>query len=150
MQPISNLTDHTGYWLRVVSNAVSQSFTRKVADEGVTVAEWVFMRMLYEVGAVSPSVLAQKMGRTKGAISKLAARLLEKKRIEQTDDPNDKRAHDLSLSKSGRRKVPVLSKLADENDAEYFDVLNARERAALSKILKALVERRRLSNVPMD
>ena len=44
----SDLTAHTGYWLRMVSNAVSQDFARKVADEGVTVAEWSFMRALYD------------------------------------------------------------------------------------------------------
>jgi DNA-binding MarR family transcriptional regulator len=150
MRPISNLADHTGYWLRMVSNAVSHSFARKVAAEGVTVAEWVLLRKLYDVGDASPSMLAQTMGMTKGAISKLADRLLEKKLIERTDDPADKRAHSLSLSAAGRRKVPALAKLADENDAEYFGVLEEEERAALSKVLKALVERRRLSNVPVD
>ncbi len=37
----SDLHDHLGYWLRTVSNAVSQSFARKVEGEGVTVAERV-------------------------------------------------------------------------------------------------------------
>lgn len=146
----SDLTDHTGYWLRMGSNAVSQNFARKVASEGVTVVEWVLMRMLYGVGEAPPSILAQKMGMSKGAISKLADRLLEKKPIEQTDNPDDKRAHSLSLTKAGRRKVPILSKLADENDAEYFDVLRAEERDALSEVLRSLVERRRLSNVPVN
>ena len=46
MTSASELTDHTGYWMRMVSNAVSQEFARKVSDEDVTVAEWVFMRAL--------------------------------------------------------------------------------------------------------
>ena len=78
MPPASDLTAHTGYWLRMVSNAVSQDFARKVADEGVTVAEWSFMRALYDADAMAPSALAEKMGMTKGAISKLADRLLGK------------------------------------------------------------------------
>ena len=56
MPDISNLTDHTGYWLRVVSNAVSVAFARKLAERGVTVAEWVFVRMLFEAEA-SPTAL---------------------------------------------------------------------------------------------
>lgn len=150
MPPISGLTDHLGYWLRVVSNAVSHDFARKVADEGVTVAEWAVLRVLYDVDQMAPSTLAQKMRMTKGAISKLADRLLEKKLIKRTESREDMRTHRLSLSKAGRQKVPALAKLADENDAEYFGVLMAEERDALSRVLQALVERRGLSNVPVD
>ena len=46
MAAVSDLTAHTGYLLRMVSNAVSQEFARKVAGEGVTVAEWVMLRSL--------------------------------------------------------------------------------------------------------
>ena len=35
------LENHTGFWLRFVSNHVSHGFARKVAGSGVTVAEWV-------------------------------------------------------------------------------------------------------------
>ena len=45
---VSDLAAHTGYWLRMVSNAVSQDFARKLADQGVTVAEWAVMRVLYD------------------------------------------------------------------------------------------------------
>lgn len=150
MPRVSRLADHTGYWLRMVSNAVSYEFARKLAGEGVTVAEWALLRTLYDVDEMSPSVLAAEMGMTKGAISKLADRLLEKSLIERTEHSQDKRAHNLSLSRAGRLKVPALSTVADQNDAEYFSALTAEERDALSRILKALVERRRLSKVPVD
>lgn len=150
MPSISGLTDHDGYWLRVVSNAVSHDFARKVAGEGVTVAEWAVLRVLYDVDQMVPSSLAQELRMTKGAISKLADRLLEKKLIKRTESREDLRMHSLSLSKAGRQKVPVLAKLADDNDAEYFGVLTTEERDALSRILNTLVERRGLSNVPVD
>ena len=74
-QSISKLEDHLGYWLRAVSNAVSHGFARKVEAEGVTVAEWAFMRVIYGQTEMSPSALAAAMGMTRGAISKLAERL---------------------------------------------------------------------------
>jgi DNA-binding MarR family transcriptional regulator len=147
---ISRLGDHHGYWLRMVSNAISHEFARKVADEGVTVAEWAVLRVLYDVDQMTPSSLAKRMRMTKGAISKLADRLLEKELIQRTESPTDKRMHRLSLSKVGRQKVPALSKLADKNDVEYFGVLSAEERNALNRVLRALVERHGLSNVPVD
>lgn len=150
MSAIPELTAHTGYWLRMVSNAVSQDFARKLSNQGVTVAEWSVLRALYDAPAMAPSVLADTMGMTKGAISKLADRLLEKGLLARTDNPGDKRAHNLSLTEAGRAKVPALAILADLNDAEYFGLLTPEERQALDRILKALAERRGLKTTPVD
>ena len=80
----SDLTAHLGYWLRYVSNHVSHAFALKIAEKDVTVAEWALMRSLYSLGEVSPSALASAMGMTRGAVTKLADRLLAKELIERT------------------------------------------------------------------
>jgi DNA-binding MarR family transcriptional regulator len=150
MASASELTDHTGYWMRMVSNAVSQEFARKVSGEDVTVAEWSFMRALYDTQPMSPSTLAEKMGMTKGAISKLAERLTAKALVARKESRDDQRAHSLSLTKEGRAKIPVLASLADKNDAEFFGVLTKKEHEALDRILRALAERRELTATPVD
>lgn len=150
MADVSDLTEHTGYWLRMVSNAVSQDFARRVAGEGVTVAEWTFLRSLYDIEAMSPSALADGLGMTRGAISKLADRLVDKGLIARVDDPDDRRAQSLSLTTAGRRKVPVLAQIADCNDADYFSVLSVEERSAFDNLLKVLAGRRGLKTVPLD
>ncbi|PZU50154.1 MAG: MarR family transcriptional regulator [Sphingomonas sp.] len=150
MPAISDLTDHTGYLLRMVSNAVSHTFASRVADEGVTVAEWVMLRTLYSGEPSAPTVLARKMGMTKGAISKLADRLLEKGLIERASNPDDKRGHSLSLSAAGAKKVPVIARLADENDAAFFAGLSREEHEGLRATLHALITRCGLSEVPVD
>lgn len=150
MASASGLTDHTGYWMRMVSNAVSQEFARKVSGEDVTVAEWTFMRALYDLEPTPPSVLAERMGMTKGAISKLAERLVAKGLVERAESQEDKRAHILSLTTDGRAKIPVLASLADENETEFFCVLTKEEHEALNRILKVLAERRELKAIPVD
>src|SRR5262245_6285990 len=99
--PVSALTDHLGYWLRLVSNAVSQNFARRLADREVTVAEWVVLRMLYEREPLAPSRLAAEMGMTRGAITKLAERLIAKGLVERTASPDDGRAQTLALTARG-------------------------------------------------
>jgi DNA-binding MarR family transcriptional regulator len=146
----SELTDHTGYWMRMVSNAVSQEFARKVSGEGVTVAEWSFMRALCDLEPTAPSALAERMGMTKGAISKLAERLTAKGLVARAESLEDKRAHSLSLTTQGRAKIPVLASMADSNDAEFFGVLTEQERGALDRILRLLAERRELKTTPVD
>src|SRR5262249_57380142 len=81
---VSPLEAHLGYWLRFVSNQVSHSFSLKLAERGVSVAEWVVLRELYECEAMAPSALAERIGMTRGAISKLADRLETKALVTRT------------------------------------------------------------------
>ena len=146
--PVSDLETHLGYWLRMVSNAVSQSFARRVEAEGVTVAEWVFLRMLWDIDPVAPSLLAGRMGMTKGAISKLADRLIGKALVERRADPVDGRAQILSLTAAGRALVPRLAALADVNDAAFFGTLSPENRNDLERLLRKIVSDRKLTDVP--
>ena len=148
--PPSQLSSHLGFWLRYVSNHVSSAFARKVENHGVTVAEWVLMRHLLDAPALAPSRLAERMGMTRGAISKLSERLLAKALVKRTDDPSDGRAHALSLTGAGRQLVPQLAALADRNDAEFFEHLTDKERASLLRILKGIVSRQKLTRIPVD
>jgi DNA-binding MarR family transcriptional regulator len=147
---VSDLTAHLGYWLRYVSNHVSQTFARKVEARGVTVAEWVLMRQLLEEEALAPSRVAERMGMTRGAITKLADRLIAKSLLTRKADPGDGRAQTLALTAKARRLVPELAALADANDAEFFDHLGSRDRAALLRILRGIVEKRGLKSLPVD
>jgi DNA-binding MarR family transcriptional regulator len=147
---VSNLSDHTGYWLRMVSNAVSQEFARKVTTEGVTVAEWSFLRALFDEEGIAPTALADRMNMTRGAISKLADRLVTKGLILRQEIGADMRGQTLLLTPEGRAKVPILARLADANDAEYFGVLSGEEYEALDRVLQALVNRRGLTATPVD
>lgn len=147
---VSDLTAHLGYWLRYVSNHVSQAFARKVEAHGVTVAEWVLMRQLLDEEALAPSRLAERIGMTRGAITKLADRLIAKSLLTRKADPDDGRAQTLALTVKGRRLVPELAALADANDAEFFDHLAPKDRTALLRILRGIVEKRGLKSVPID
>ncbi len=149
-KPPSDLQTHLGYWLRMVSNSVSHEFARKVEGEGVTVAEWVFLRVLFDFERLAPSQLAKQMHMTKGAISKLAERLLTKKLVERRADPEDGRGQILALTPAGRRLVPRLAALADKNDAEFFGALSVSERRQLERILGKIVAGHGLANVPTD
>ena len=149
-ESISDLETHLGYWLRYVSNHVSQAFARKVEARGVTVAEWVVLRELYDADDALPARIAERIGMTRGAITRLADRLLAKALIERRDNPQDGRSQLLRLSAAGRALVPELARLADRNDAEFFDHLTPDDRARLERILRGVVERRSLRAAPID
>lgn len=147
---VADLESHLGYWLRFVSNHVSHAFAQKLRDQGVTVAEWATMRELFDHDSVGPSRLAERMGLTRGAISKLADRLIAKALVAREDRADDARAHMLALTAAGREMVPRLAALADTNDADFFDDLTREERSGLERILRKIVRGRGLKAVPLS
>lgn len=148
--PVSHLTEHLGYWLRTVSNHVSYAFADKLAARDVTVAEWVVMRTLFSKEPLAPSRVAAEIGMTRGAITKLADRLIAKSLAVRRLSAEDGRAQTLALTKRGSQLVPELAALADQNDAEFFDLLSDAERARLERLLKRLVEHYRMTGIPID
>ncbi|HEX4027353.1 MAG TPA: MarR family transcriptional regulator [Rhizomicrobium sp.] len=145
----SALGDHLGYWLRLVSNHVSGAFAEKLSARGISVAEWVLLRELYD-RAQPPSLLADRLDMTRGAITKLADRLLARKLILRAASALDGRAQTLSLTGQGRALVPQLAALADHNDAEFFAGLSGRDQAALKSLLLKIVRGRDLRGVPTE
>jgi DNA-binding MarR family transcriptional regulator len=147
---VSPLEGHLGYWLRYVSNSVSKSFAERVARHGVTVAEWVALRELYDREPLAPSELARKLGMTRGAISKIVDKLSEKSLLVRKPGKDDGRYQDLVLTAAGRALVPKLAALADENDDAFFGGLKSADRKTIERIMKDIVRRNELRAVPVD
>jgi DNA-binding MarR family transcriptional regulator len=147
---VSELTKHLGYWMRFVSNHVSYAFMVKVEAEGVTVAEWAAMRQMYASGPANPSQLAQQMGMTRGAISKLVERLCAKSLARRTASGGDRRYQSVSLTARGEELVPVLARLADKNDREFFGHLTDEAQVELVRVLKDVVQRHGWIDVPVS
>ena len=123
----SNLEAHLGYWLRCLSNFVSQTFAERLEKEGVSVAQWVVLRTLYNHRGVTLNEAAQHIGVDKSSLSRMVERLLQKGWLNRTDG-SDRRSLELTLTPAGRALVPRLAKLADENDETFFRPLSARQR----------------------
>lgn len=147
----SMLTAHIGYWMRLISNNVSHAFAKKLESSGVTVAEWAILREMYSKDdSTSPSVVAEQTGLTRGAVSKLISRLLEKNLVSRNEAAGDRRYQDVELTAKAKALVPKLAALADQNDEEFFDCLNKTERRELKRFLQKLAEHHQLKNVPID
>lgn len=147
---VSSLETHLGYWLRFVSNHVSHAFGVRVAALDVTVAEWVLLRELYDHKEIAPSELSARIGMTRGAVSKLADRLVAKSLIDRTTSDTDRRYQALSLTGEGRLLVPKLAAEADRNDAEFFGQLGEAERRLIENTMRDIVRRRGLKALPVD
>lgn len=147
---VSDLKKHTGFWLRFVSNHVSHAFARKLLVSGVTVAEWVVLREMFDDEQTSPGVVAERIGMTRGGVSKLVDRLVAKTLITRRERTDDRRYQSIALTPAARRLIPRLAALADQNDEEFFHPLSAKERAALVATMQKLVQAHRLHTLPTE
>jgi DNA-binding MarR family transcriptional regulator len=145
---ISDLEDHLGYWLRFVSNHVSHAFALKLQAHDVTAAEWVILRELFARRNAAPSAIAERIGMTRGAVTKLVDRLAAKALVIREESAGDRRYQVLALTPAGRRLVPTLAALADRNDAEFFGHLEPAQRAAFERLLKDVVQRHGFKTFP--
>ncbi len=147
----SRLESHIGYRLRLVSNAVSYSFARKLANSDVTVAEWVILREMYAADEkTSPSIIAEMTSLTRGAVSKLIDRLLQKGLVNRTVVSGDRRYQEIRLTRKAIKLIPKLASLADENDESFFSILTASERSTLIQTLMKLAEYHHLNTKPIN
>ena len=148
---VSRLEDHLGYWLRFVSNHVSASFARRLEAQDISVSEWVALRKLYDTPVyTSPSALAASLGMTRGAVSRLMERLAQKDLVERQASRNDGRAQQIRLSSIGRKLVPRLAAIAEENEEAYFGDLPAGVREVLIGLMKNIVEASQMTQIPVD
>jgi DNA-binding MarR family transcriptional regulator len=148
-RPPSALELHLGYWLRRVSNHVSGAFARALQTRHTSVAEWVMLRHLQERPGITPGELAEALVLTRGAVSKVIQKLEAKNWITRFTKPEDNRVQLLSLTRQGRRVLPQLAEIADQNDQQFFDCLDAGEKAALRRLLCKLAEFHEIREVPI-
>lgn len=147
----SDLDNHIGFWLRLVSNQVSARFRTLVETQGgCTISEWVALRVLYNQPSSTPAEIIDALGMTKGAASKIISRLEAQGWVKRSLAEGSNREQLISLTPSGKKLVPRLAALADENDAYFFAALTSAEKTALNVTLRKLASIHQPSGPPID
>lgn len=146
----SELKKHIGFWMRIVSNNVSHSFAKRLEASNVTVAEWVVLREMHESNdVIAPSTIAELTGLTRGAISKLVDKLIEKKLVTRKEATDDRRYQEIELTAKGIDLIPHLASLADQNDDAFFSVLTKTEQKELKDLLIKVTQKNGLNKFPV-
>jgi DNA-binding MarR family transcriptional regulator len=86
----------------------------------------------------------------RGAISKLVERLRRKELIERSSSEEDRRYQSIALTAAGWKLVPILARLADQNDREFFGHLDPEQRAGFVRLLRDIVHRHGWKDLPVN
>lgn len=135
----SALPDHLGYWLRKLSNAVSSSFSGRLAAHGVSVAQWVVLRVLFDGETFALKEIVARVEVDQGALSRMVDRLVARGWVRREADAGDGRAVAVSLTRAGRNLVPRLAAEADKNEEVFFSGLSPSERRKLFRTVQKLL-----------
>ena len=111
---------------------------------------WVLLRAMLDTGISIPSLIADAVGMTRGAVSGLVERLSRKKLVVRSSSEGDRRYQTVELTAAGKRLVAVLARLADENDREFFGHLKPDERIRLVALLQNIVRRHGWKDLPAN
>jgi DNA-binding MarR family transcriptional regulator len=144
----SDLEAHLGFWMRYVSNQVSSRFESQLASHEVTVTEWVALRALYKQSTNTHANLIDDLGMTKGAASKVITKLAAKGLASRGYTAGSAREQVLALTSAGKRLVPKLAAVADENDDFFFGHLSKANRAELMTMMRNLVAHHDMKELP--
>lgn len=139
MKLTSNLDDHLGYWLRKLSNRVSESFAARLEKHDVSVANWVVLRILFQHESLPLKEIVAQVDVDQGAISRMVERLMTRGLVTRREGSSDRREVAISLTAEGRKLVPMLAHEADENDRVFFKPLPSKRRADLLATIQTLL-----------
>ena len=135
----SDANSQIAFYVRALANSVSTALGKRLSSKKVTVAEWTMLWVLEGEQPIAPSLLALRMGMSRGAISKLAERLIQKSLVVRKVHKEDGYDQALELAPKGKRLFPALYALAQETEAEFFDRLSFADRGHLDRIVRHLV-----------
>ncbi|WP_294290171.1 MarR family transcriptional regulator [uncultured Sphingomonas sp.] len=139
-EPVT-IDDDLGALLHRAAALVAQRLSERLSDHGVTRAEWVLLALLHAEGAVPPSLLAARLGFTRGAVTKLIDRLRAKRFVVRTRAGHvDRRYQTIALTGAGAVLVPRLRAVVAACDAEVFGRLAREDHKVLERSLRCLLD----------
>jgi len=144
---ISAIESQVAYWVHYVGYRVAHEFRLRARQYGVTAAEWVVLRVLFDED-FKPTHLALRLGQTRGTISRLGARLEAKGLLHRDKSLSDRRSQLLTLTGLGRTLVPMLAAVADETNARNFGGAPDAMLEPIEHVMKWIVRRDRCRFVP--
>ncbi|GKX35578.1 MAG: transcriptional regulator [Rhizobiaceae bacterium MnEN-MB40S] len=135
-----SLDGQVGFLLRCAYQRASGNLLRRIADHGLTPAQFSVMARLYERGSMSQNRLGRLVGMEPANIRDVVQRLKRRGLLETRPAPDDARRLVIDFSEKGRSLIARLIPLEIESSAQTLASLNPEEQQTLLQLLGRLVE----------
>jgi len=138
--PHYTLHDRLGYRISRLARIMQTRLEAVLAEEGLTRMMWLVLTGLGEDGVRTPSELADYIGITRPAASRLLKRMEARGFVIRTDGDGDGRSIALCLTEAGREVVDRARPRVDAMTAHFVSKLDSATHAALMDGLDRLAE----------
>ncbi|MGH9621493.1 MAG: MarR family winged helix-turn-helix transcriptional regulator [Bryobacteraceae bacterium] len=120
------------------AHAVEQNARKSVLSLGLGLSDFAVLELLLHKGSQPVNVIGKKILLTSGSITTAIDRLESRKLVRRTPHPEDRRAHLVELTKTGRKLIECVFARHARDMEEAVAALSEKERAELTRLLKKL------------
>ena len=123
---------------RATSSTSGGLYTALFIEERLTESQFGVLDALHHLGELSPGQLSAKLFRSSSNLTTVIANLERNGLVRRTRDPNDGRAHVVTLTARGRRLIQRLIPTHVERVARAMSALSPREQEELGRLCRKL------------
>jgi DNA-binding MarR family transcriptional regulator len=140
MSSIKPLTTAMREWAEVFMARSMREWHRYVKSTGLSMPQFSVLMRLYHRGGCGISDISEQLDATPAAASQMVDRLLKEGWVERAEDPNDRRAKQVTLSAKGRALIENGMEARNRWTASLLAYLPADQHAKITEALRQLAE----------
>jgi len=129
---ITKHDDLLGTLIHDVAHLLRLDIDRRLEDHNLTRVKWLALGILHHKGALTQAELATEMELGSASVGRLVDRLVDRGFVERRQDPEDRRAYRLFLTKSALSLLEELEGVGAELRDETLASLSKQEVGSLN------------------
>ncbi|HCD52320.1 MAG TPA: MarR family transcriptional regulator [Balneolaceae bacterium] len=118
------------------SNSISNRLSRKMSEENITESQFGILEALYHLGCQNQRELGAKILKSGGNITMVIDNLIKRGYVERKQNPEDRRAVIISLTKEGEKFIEKYFPVHLNNIVHEFSALTSEELETLAALCK--------------
>ncbi len=130
--------DSLGFLIRDAHRAFCKQLGAKIADDGVTIGMWFFLRVLWEEDGLSQRELSRRIGMMEPTTVSAIDTMEKRGFVVRQVDKKDKRRRLVQLTPKGRKLKQKLLPLAYDVNLDSAEGFSAAEIETLQNLLSRL------------
>ncbi|MBQ1417040.1 MAG: MarR family transcriptional regulator [Selenomonas sp.] len=134
------IDDTLGYLICRTARKVHRHIEKIFSPYGLTLEQWVAMKILAETPDISQKELSAQMKRDPNTVKAIVDRLIKKDYVRRELNPSDRRAFLLQLTKAGQLLVDKLAAADEQENRQLEEKLGEADTVSMKKMLLQIEE----------
>ena len=135
-----NLDRWVGHITENAIKQISEAFSKRLKDTGVTRIQWIAMFYINKHEMISPRELSKIMNVQDSSATRLIERMEKEELIEKIPSEKDKRVTFVKLTSKGNSLFKTLIPYGDEFNNELIEGIDEEELEVFERVLHKMIE----------